>query len=342
MHEHSLDAGTQRPATGLDDAVAADTQCAGVTHRSAVRGDPDTAAAAGRLDRRAAAGRRGRRVFLVPRQLPARRRGARPRPSRSPRRIRPRSSTRICWSRRGSTTCSPGCPTPTSPRQEKALHDRIAQQIKNLPQVAAAWVIDANGRELVSARVYPVNRELDHSGREDFRALQDGGNPSFIWALRARSLDGGDLQPYFTVSRRRAGGRRTLPRHHRRRRIRRLFRLVLQLAARRLGSNTSPACCARTAPAWRAIRKPQRMPRPRQDDELLAKAIADKATGGIIAERLAVRRRRQRHRLQAAGRLSGLRRDRADPRLDPAANGSRSMVGYARDRHSRRRSASCC
>ena len=89
--------------------------------------------------------------------------------------------------------------------QEKPLHDRIAQQIKNLPQVAAAWVIDAGGRGVVSARVYPVNRDLDHSSREDFRALQDGGNPSFIWALRARSLDGGDPQPFFTVSRRRAG-----------------------------------------------------------------------------------------------------------------------------------------
>src|SRR4029077_18870729 len=46
---------------------------------------------------------------------------------------------------------------------EKALHDRIAQQISSLPQVAAAWVIDASGHELVSARVFPVNRNLDHA-----------------------------------------------------------------------------------------------------------------------------------------------------------------------------------
>src|SRR5712692_8209893 len=87
--------------------------------------------------------------------------------------------------------------------QEKTLHERIAQQIEGLPQVAAAWVIDANGRELVSARVFPVNRDLDHSGREDFRALQDAGVQTFIWALRARGLDRGDYQPYFTVSQRR-------------------------------------------------------------------------------------------------------------------------------------------
>src|SRR6266566_2013211 len=67
--------------------------------------------------------------------------------------------------------------------QEKPLHERIAQQIEGLPQVAAAWVIDANGRELVSARVFPVNRDLDHSGREDFRALQDARSQTFISAL---------------------------------------------------------------------------------------------------------------------------------------------------------------
>ncbi len=87
--------------------------------------------------------------------------------------------------------------------QEKTLHERIAQQIEGLPQVAAAWVIDANGREVVSARVFPVNRDLDHSGREDFRALHDARLKTFVSALRARSLGRGDYQPYFTVSQRR-------------------------------------------------------------------------------------------------------------------------------------------
>ncbi len=86
--------------------------------------------------------------------------------------------------------------------QEHFLHDRIAQQIQGLPQVAAAWVIDASGHEAVSARVYPVDRNLDLSGREDFRALRDTGVKTYISAVRARSLDTGDLQAYFTVSRR--------------------------------------------------------------------------------------------------------------------------------------------
>jgi signal transduction histidine kinase len=85
---------------------------------------------------------------------------------------------------------------------EEALHDRIARQIRDLPQVAAAWVIDAAGHELVSARVYPVNRTIDNATRADFRALQNPKVQTYIWALRARSLEGGSYRPYFTVSRR--------------------------------------------------------------------------------------------------------------------------------------------
>lgn len=85
--------------------------------------------------------------------------------------------------------------------QEAALHERIAVQIADLPQVAAAFVIDSAGREEVSAKVYPVDREADQSRREDFRALRDPGVHSFISAVRARSLQGGESQPYFTISR---------------------------------------------------------------------------------------------------------------------------------------------
>jgi signal transduction histidine kinase len=86
---------------------------------------------------------------------------------------------------------------------EEELHDRITQQIAGLPQVAAAWVVDATGHELVSARVYPVNRSLELANREDFKALQNSGARTFVWMLRARNLDTGDYQPYFTVSLRR-------------------------------------------------------------------------------------------------------------------------------------------
>lgn len=86
---------------------------------------------------------------------------------------------------------------------EKSLHESMAQQIAAMPQVAAAWVIDAAGRELVSARVYPVNPGLDQSDRADYRALRDTNVQNFIWILRARRLEDGEFEPYFTVSLRR-------------------------------------------------------------------------------------------------------------------------------------------
>jgi signal transduction histidine kinase len=88
---------------------------------------------------------------------------------------------------------------------ERGLHERIAEQIKDVPEVAAAWVIDADGHELVSARVYPVDRTLINSSRKDFQVLKDPSVRAYIWAVRARSLQGGEYQPYFTVSRRLTG-----------------------------------------------------------------------------------------------------------------------------------------
>jgi signal transduction histidine kinase len=89
--------------------------------------------------------------------------------------------------------------------QQDALHRRIAQQIAELPQVAAAWAIGADGRELVSAKVFPVDNTVDQSQREDFRALQQPGTQTFIQAVRARSLDDKSFHSFFTLSRRRNG-----------------------------------------------------------------------------------------------------------------------------------------
>jgi signal transduction histidine kinase len=165
--------------------------------------------------------------------------------------------------------------------KEGTLHDQIAQQIKDLPQVAAAWVIDSNGRELVSARVYPVNRDLDHSGREDFRALQDSSIQTFIWALRARSLDQGDYQPYFTVSHRRPDpdGR---------------FRGISVVAVSGayfasfynslLGGSAQYVASVLREDGTMLARYPGIAPPapPQQHDEAIAIAIADRATSGII------------------------------------------------------------
>ena len=164
---------------------------------------------------------------------------------------------------------------------EAALHERIAKQISDLPQVAAAWVIDASGRELVSARVYPVNRDLDHSTRDDFQALRDPGAQTFIWALRARSLDRGDYQPYFTVS-------------HRRQSADGAFAGVVVVAVSGeyfasfynslLGASAQYAAAVLREDGTVLARYPATAARsaPPQNDEPLAKAIAGRATGGII------------------------------------------------------------
>jgi two-component system NtrC family sensor kinase len=164
--------------------------------------------------------------------------------------------------------------------REQALHDRIAQQIADLPQVAAAWVIDTDGRELVSARVYPVNHILDQSRREDFRALRNPSIHTYIWALRARSLASGDLQPYFTLSRRRpepdgsfggiivvavSGGY-----------FASFYNSLLGASAQYTASvlREDGTVLARYPDNGAAL--------PQPDDQLLAAAIAGKATGGII------------------------------------------------------------
>src|SRR5216684_749893 len=174
-----------------------------------------------------------------------------------------------------------GLTDPQLRAQEKTLHERIAQQIEGLPQVAAAWVIDANGRELVSARVFPVNRDLDHSGREDFRALQDARLHTFVWALLARSLHG-DMQPYFTVSQRREASDGS-------------FRGVIVVAVSGayvasfynslLGGSAQYAASVLREDGKSLAHYPEsaKQPESRQRDDVLAAAIAAKATAGVIA-----------------------------------------------------------
>jgi len=174
-----------------------------------------------------------------------------------------------------------GLTDPQLRAQEKTLHERIAQQIEGLPQVAAAWVIDANGRELVSARVYPVDRDLDHSGREDFRALQDARLHTFVSAALARSL-GGDFQPYFTVSQRRQAPGSG-------------FRGIVVVAVSGayvasfydslLGGSAQYAARVLLEDGTILARYPGSAApaASRQQDELLAPAFAAKATAGVIA-----------------------------------------------------------
>ena len=166
--------------------------------------------------------------------------------------------------------------------REKWLHEQIARQIADLPQVAAAWIIDADGRELASARVYPVDRQLDNSDREDFRALRDGGLRTYIRAVRARSLGGGDFQAYFTVSERRRSPDGS-------------FRGIIVVAVSGpyfasfynslLGGSAQYAASVLREDGTTLARYPDTAepPVPGREDELLAAAIVHRATAGVIS-----------------------------------------------------------
>jgi len=84
--------------------------------------------------------------------------------------------------------------------REKELHDRIRQQIADLPQVETAWAVDRTGHLLVGGRNYP-GRGLDLSDRDYFRAMREPGAEVYISGLQSRF----DNKPFFAVARRRLG-----------------------------------------------------------------------------------------------------------------------------------------
>ena len=84
--------------------------------------------------------------------------------------------------------------------REKEFHDRIRQQITDLPQVETAWAVDRTGHLLVGARNFPAGG-LDLSDRDYFKAVRAPGADFYISGLQSRF----DNRPFFTVARRRIG-----------------------------------------------------------------------------------------------------------------------------------------
>jgi signal transduction histidine kinase len=83
--------------------------------------------------------------------------------------------------------------------EERVLHEQLAQEIKNLPQVENVLVIGRNGHPLVSAMFYPVDRNLDLSDREHFRALSRSPDPFYIGLVEVGRFD---KHRHFFLSRR--------------------------------------------------------------------------------------------------------------------------------------------
>jgi signal transduction histidine kinase len=83
--------------------------------------------------------------------------------------------------------------------EEQVLHGQLAQEIKNLPQVQTALVIGRNGRPLVSATIYPVDRNINLSDRAHFQALREHADPYYVSVIEVGRLDS---ERHFFLSRR--------------------------------------------------------------------------------------------------------------------------------------------
>ena len=55
-------------------------------------------------------------------------------------------------------------------RANETFHRRLKSITDILPQFADIWIVDANGRPVVSGTVFPIPRELNLSDRDYFRA----------------------------------------------------------------------------------------------------------------------------------------------------------------------------
>ncbi len=87
---------------------------------------------------------------------------------------------------------------------EADLSDRLVRFVAALPQVQDVWVIDRNGRPLLSANVHPIPRTLDLSDRAYFRALRDGDTDILVSeVLRGRAQPSAT---FFQYARRRPPG----------------------------------------------------------------------------------------------------------------------------------------
>src|SRR5215471_15615981 len=83
--------------------------------------------------------------------------------------------------------------------EEQVLHEQIAQEIKNLPQVQTVLVIGRNGHPLVSATIYPIDNNVDISDRVHFRALRERADPYYVSVVEVGRLDS---ERHFFLSRR--------------------------------------------------------------------------------------------------------------------------------------------
>ena len=77
---------------------------------------------------------------------------------------------------------------------EQRIHDRLKRLVESLPQIQNAFVIDADGRALVSAKTYPLPPALSTVDRSYFAAHRDGAQRNVSEILRGRLGDAAFFQ----------------------------------------------------------------------------------------------------------------------------------------------------
>jgi two-component system NtrC family sensor kinase len=85
---------------------------------------------------------------------------------------------------------------------EGPLHQRLDQIVQALPQLQGMAIIDRNGHPLVSSNVAPVQKDLDFTDRDYFKAQKDGYPGVYVSTIH-RPRMGGVGSYFFALSKRR-------------------------------------------------------------------------------------------------------------------------------------------
>jgi signal transduction histidine kinase/CheY-like chemotaxis protein len=77
--------------------------------------------------------------------------------------------------------------------RERELHDRLVAMIAGYPQMTAVVVVGRSGQGLVATSRYPVDRDVNFSDREYFKALRDSHLTFYIGGIVFGRITGEDL-----------------------------------------------------------------------------------------------------------------------------------------------------
>ena len=81
--------------------------------------------------------------------------------------------------------------------RELELHEQLKRTVKDIPQIQSVWVVGADGRAVVSNRVFPVPHDIDLSDREGLQVFRTGATGPHITPPRIGRITN---EPLFDLS----------------------------------------------------------------------------------------------------------------------------------------------